>query len=251
MKLHYIEKGNGNITLVFLHYFGGAANTWNEVMNRLQNEFRCIAVDMLGFGKSPAINQTISVDNSTDTLIELLENLNLRNYILIGHSMGGKIAINAAAKDLKGLLRLILIAPSPPSAEPMTEQERNDMFTAFGNKEAVKKMIQNAVFNPLPEDVFLKEVNNNLQTSQAGWQSWPKLGSKEIIIDRMKDVHVPLSIFYGDKDKRFTMRFLENEYSRYFLTFALTEIKNSGHLIPAEAPEILADEIRKTAKENL
>lgn len=245
MNLHYIQKGNGDKTLVFLHYFGGAANTWNDVIDCLQNNFTCIAVDLPGFGKSPALSHPISVDDSTNAVIGLIENLKLQNYILIGHSMGGKVAINAAAKNLKGLLQLILIAPSPPSPEPMTEKERENMLTAFGNEEDVKKMIQDVIANPLSDTLFLKEVNNNLQASQTGWQSWPQLGSKEVIIDRMKGVHVPLSVLYGDKDKKFTKQFLKKEFNQYFTTFTLTEIENSGHLLPVEAPEATATAIRK------
>ena len=245
MQLHYTDSGKGVPALVFLHYFGGAASSWEDVILHLQNEFRCIAVDLFGFGKSPAPQSQVTVQESSEKVIELIENLSLDNYVLIGHSMGAKIAADIAAKPLKGLQSLLLIAPSPPSSEPMKEKDREDMYEAFGNRDAIEKMLQNALGSMVSNDVFQREVNNNFSVSETGWKSWPELGSKEDISLQMQYVHVPVSILYGEKDKRFTKKYLEKEYSLYFKTFSLTEITGVGHLVPVEAPEKTATEIKK------
>ena len=245
MKLHYTEQGKGDTTLVFLHYFGGAVSTWQEVISYLRDEFRCIAVDLLGFGKSPSQEALISVNDSANAVIELINELQLQNYILIGHSMGGKIALRAASLQPKGLLSLVLLAPSPPTPEPMTDKEREDMNLAFSDTKKVEKMIKNAIAKPISKAAFDKEVNNNLEASSIGWHSWPQLGSKEVIVDKMADIYVPVFILYGEKDKRFTKSFLKKEFDHYFKTFGLVEIKNSGHLLPVEASEEVAREIIK------
>ncbi len=246
MRLHYTEQGKGDKTLVFLHYFGGASSTWDEVISYLQNDFRCIAIDLLGFGKSPSQEAEISVDNSANAVIELIDELQLQNYELVGHSMGAKIALYIASSQPKGLLSLVLLAPSPPTPEPMSNKEREDMLDAFGDKKKVEKMIENATAHPLATSIFEREVNNNLQASSVGWHSWPLLGSTETIIDKMADIHMPITILYGENDKRFSRSFLQKEFNRYFKTFILVEIKDSGHLLPVEAPEEVTIEIRKS-----
>lgn len=245
MKLHYTDSKPGNKILIFLHYFGGAASTWEKVISSLQDDFRCIAVDLLGFGKSPSQETLISVSDSANSVIELINSFHLQNYVLIGHSMGGKIALRVASLQPKGLLQLVLLAPSPPSPEPMTDKEREEMDDAFGNKKKVEKMLENAIAKPINKEDFDKELTNNLEASSVGWHSWTQLGSKEIITDKMEAIHIPVSILYGEKDKRFTKTFLQKEFSIYFTTFGLTEIKNSGHLLPVEAPEEVASEIKK------
>ncbi len=245
MKLHYLQTGKGNTTLVFLHYFGGAGNTWQEVISYLQNEFHCIAIDLLGFGKSPAPNKQISVESSANAVTDFLQNMNLSNYILIGHSMGGKIALNVAAKQPDNLQSLVLIAPSPPTPEPMKKGEREDMDNAFGKKEAVEKLVRSATAHPLPEEVSNKEVSNNLETSETGWHSWPRLGSQEDISGNMKDIQVPVAIICGESDKKFPKDFLQKEFSNYFSSFTVDEIPNAGHLLPVEAPEEVANAIRR------
>ena len=245
MSLHYTDTGKGIPALVFLHYFGGAASSWDGVIVHLQNKFRCIAIDLLGFGKSSAPSSQITIEESSEKVMDLIQDLSLDNYVLIGHSMGAKIAVDIAARPLKGLQSLILIAPSPPSPEPMKEKDREEMYKAFGDREAIENMLKSALGSTISDDVFEREVNNNISVSEAGWKSWPELGSKEDISSRMQDVHVPINIIYGEKDKRFTKDYLEKEYSQYFKTFSLTEIKGVGHLLPVEAPEKTAAEIQK------
>ena len=245
MHLHYTDNGQSAPTLVFLHYFGGAASSWNEVIIHLQNEFRCIAIDLYGFGHSPAPTSQVTVEGSSENVRELIQYLTLTNYILIGHSMGAKIAVDVAAKSPKGLQGLILIAPSPPSPEPMKEKDRQDMCNAFGNRKAIEKMLKNALGSAIPDEVFEREVQNNLLVSETAWKSWPESGSKEDISLRMQYVNVPVHILYGEKDKRFTKKFLQREYSQYFKTFSLIEVMDAGHLVPVEAPEKAAEEIQK------
>lgn len=245
MSLHYTDSEKGSHVLIFLHYFGGAASSWEDVILHLRDEFRCIAVDLYGFGKSPSPQHRLSVEESSRKVTELIEDLSLANYILIGHSMGAKIAIDVAASQTKGLQSVVLIAPSPPSPEPMKDKDREEMCEAFRKKEMVKKMLRNALGSTVADNVFMREVSNNLSASETAWKSWPELGSKEDISPRMHSVHVPVAILYGEKDKRFTKAFLEKEYSQYFKTFSLTGISDAGHLVPVEAPQKVADEIRR------
>ncbi len=245
MSLHYTDSGKGNPALVFLHYFGGSSGSWNDVIVHLQNEFRCIAIDLFGFGKSSTTQSQITVEESSEKVLELIEKLLPGNYVLIAHSMGAKIAVNIAAKPLKGLQSLILIAPSPPSPEPMEEADRKNMYDAFGKRENIENMLKNALGSAISNDVFEREINNNLSVSEGAWKSWTEIGSKEDISSQMQHVHVSVAILYGENDKRFTKKYLDKEYSQYFKTFPLTEIQNTGHLVPVESPQETAIEIRK------
>lgn len=241
MQLYYTDSGKGAPALVFLHYFGGASSSWEDVISSLGEHYRCIAVDLFGFGKSPAPQSLLSVEESSEKVMALIESLSLTNYILIGHSMGAKIVVDIASRPVKNLRSVILIAPSPPSPEPMKDEDRQDMIEAFGKKEAVEKMIQNALGSNVSNTIFEREVNNNLSASEMAWKSWAEHGSLEDISLRMQYISVPVHIIYGENDNRFTKKFLEKEYGKYFKTFTLTEVKDAGHLVPIEAPQKVAE----------
>jgi 3-oxoadipate enol-lactonase len=92
LSFNLLETGSGEPALLFLHYWGGSARTWNAVMLRLSTDFRCIAYDQRGWGQSDAPAQGYSIQDLAFDARQILEALRLRRYVLIGHSMGGKVA---------------------------------------------------------------------------------------------------------------------------------------------------------------
>lgn len=121
---NFIESGAGETALVYLHYFGGSSNTWSQVIDKLNDDFHCIAIDLQGFGASQSSGKELSVSGNAQSVADVIETLQLKKYVLIGHSMGGKIALSLASRKAFGLEKLILIAPSPATPEPMNIKER-------------------------------------------------------------------------------------------------------------------------------
>ena len=84
-------SGAGHPALVMMHFLGGSAREWDEVSAILCPRFQCIAVDLPGFGAAAEI-PGYSVEHMADAVADLLGHLRLERYILIGHSMSGKVA---------------------------------------------------------------------------------------------------------------------------------------------------------------
>jgi pimeloyl-ACP methyl ester carboxylesterase len=87
----YQSIGNGP-TLIFLHGFLGSGDNWQAIVAELAPDYRCIALDLLGFGESskPALNYTIW--HQIELLQQFITALELENVHLIGHSYGGWLA---------------------------------------------------------------------------------------------------------------------------------------------------------------
>ncbi len=99
IKLFVKDEGNGQPALVFLHFWGGSSQTWNGVTAILKDKFRCISYDHRGWGRSEKTPTGYSIESLASDTLALIETLNLDNYILVGHSMGGKVAQYIAAKN--------------------------------------------------------------------------------------------------------------------------------------------------------
>ena len=88
----YVEKcGSGEPAIVFLHYWGGTSRTWNKVVAQLQSKFTTVAYDARGWGRSDRRAAGYKLSDLADEALSLIERLGIKTYILVGHSLGGKI----------------------------------------------------------------------------------------------------------------------------------------------------------------
>ncbi|MDV3347545.1 alpha/beta hydrolase [Leptolyngbyaceae cyanobacterium CCMR0082] len=113
----YIEYGvQDNPVLLFLHGFLGESSLWRLLMERLADRYRCIALDLLGFGRSSKPKLKYTIWHQTAFVSEFIAALKLTNVTLIGHSYGGwassALAIEQADTNAFLLEYLILIAPA-------------------------------------------------------------------------------------------------------------------------------------------
>jgi len=93
VKLYYEEQGKGP-PLLLIHGFGASTFTWRFVVPELAKTHRVIAVDLKGFGQSDKpFDERYSVVDQAELLAQLIEEKDLRNLTLVGHSFGGGVAL--------------------------------------------------------------------------------------------------------------------------------------------------------------
>ena len=110
-KVRAVVAGKGEPTLVLIHGFGDHLMTWRAVVDRLATRHRVIAFDLPGIGVSEKPYAQYTLDAMTDRVRGLLADLP-GPLILVGHSMGGQIALNVALTDSTRIGALVLIAPA-------------------------------------------------------------------------------------------------------------------------------------------
>jgi pimeloyl-ACP methyl ester carboxylesterase len=91
LEIYAEEEGEGNSEFVLIQYSGGSHRTWSEVIARLCNRFWCIAVDLLGWGNSDRRAKDYGPYAQVDDVEGVVDRLNVKDFVLIGHSMGGTI----------------------------------------------------------------------------------------------------------------------------------------------------------------
>ncbi len=243
--LNVFEAGVGNYnktrpSLVFLHYFGGSSQSWTEVIARLADDYHCVAPDLRGFGESEDSVETFTIEDYADDVQELIALLELENFVLIGHSMGGKFALALAARNPKGLQSLILLAPSPPTAEPIPETERKRLLTTHGNRCVATETVCKAAGIKLSAELFERSITDNLRSSKAAWRAWLECGSRADISEMMKNINVPVLLISGENDKAIGKKVIEREVVRRLKGAKLVVVPDAGHLLPMEVPETVA-----------
>jgi len=99
VKLFYEEKGQGSPVLL-IHGFGASTYTWRRIAPALAETHRVIAVDLKGFGQSDKpFDERYSIFDQAELLKQLIEENDLRDLTLVGHSFGGGVALLLALDD--------------------------------------------------------------------------------------------------------------------------------------------------------
>ena len=111
LSFNVLESGSGEPALLFLHYWGGSARSWNAVTSQLSTNFRCIAYDQRGWGQSDAPEQGYSIRDLALDAKHIVEALHLRRYVLVGHSMGGKVLSSWHRSGRQGWWDLFWLRP--------------------------------------------------------------------------------------------------------------------------------------------
>ena len=106
MKLHAIEYGAGSETLVILHGLLGSAQNWHSAARMLDSKVRVVIPDQRNHGISPH-DPEHSIEAMRRDLEKLIDQRHLKKFYLLGHSMGGHVAMNFAfhyPEKLHGLI---------------------------------------------------------------------------------------------------------------------------------------------------
>ncbi|MDO4781783.1 MAG: alpha/beta fold hydrolase [Capnocytophaga felis] len=178
----YKKAGKGK-TVILLHGFLESCEVWNELIEVLEKDFHFIVPDLLGHGKTPAISKIHTMEMMAQQVLSILENENIEECILVGHSMGGYVSLAFAEKypqKVKGVI-LMNSTPLPDSDEKKANRER--VVNLVDNDKTF--FIRNSVTNLFSEEnkLLMKEkiekiINIALQTPAEGIKA-ASLGMKD------------------------------------------------------------------------
>ncbi len=104
--IHYQVYGSGEFTLLFVHGWGINQTYWDYQVDVLQADYKIVSMDLPGFGKSGKERDQWTVEAYGEDVNRLIDQLQLKQVILIGHSMGGEVILEAALNN-KEVLALI------------------------------------------------------------------------------------------------------------------------------------------------
>lgn len=230
------------LTILALHYWAGSGREYQGLRAALPAGTQLLSPDLPGFGAQAApAGFDFSVAHYATWLAEFAAKHKLLNYCVIGHSMSGKMALALAARRPAGLRRLVLLAPSPPTPEPMTAAARAAALAAFGQPAEAEKTFQRITQRPLLAAQRNLVVADNLRTSRAGWDAWLQGGMRENISALLPALEVPCAVLVGGCDRAITLA-TQRRHTLPWLPAGtvLHEAPGAGHLLPLEASAAVA-----------
>lgn len=245
IQLHVEQQGAGAPAIVFLHYWGGSTRTWRHVTEALADDFRTVAIDQRGWGKSDAPASGYALANMADDAQAVIDTLDLERYILVGHSMGGKVVQLVASRNPRGLIGVVLVAPAPPSPLALPLIVRQGMAQAYRSRDSIVTTVEQVLApGGLNAEDLETVIADSLGGASAAKEAWPLVTSQEDIAEAVAEIDVPVIVISGEDDRVDPPEVLRRELLSRIPHAQLCVLPNVGHLSPLEAPGRIAELIR-------
>ncbi len=255
----YMDEGQGKETILFVHGLGSYAPAWKKNIAGLKANYRCIAIDLPGFGRSSKNDYKSSMSFYADIVHEFIDSLGLDQVILAGHSMGGQISIIATLKKPERIKKLILVAPA--GIETFTEGEKDwfrDAITAKAVMLTPLSSIEENLghnFYKFPKEAQFMIKDRYAMTGCGDDFLWYCKANErcvqgmvnEPVFRDLGSLNLPTLIVFGEADKLIPNRYLNGGSTRKIGELANMKIKQSelfmvkkaGHFVSFEK----ADEV--------
>lgn len=125
LNLHYLKWGNGKVPVVMLHGLRGFAQTWQDLVDALGNDFTFYALDQRGRGDSDwGPTENYNADSYVKDLSCFVDHLALDRFVLIGHSLGGQNAVEFARQYPERVMAMVIEDIGPGSSKQGKGAER-------------------------------------------------------------------------------------------------------------------------------
>ena len=239
IKLRYVDVDKRDdkppgISLVFVHGAGSSHLIWALQIREFSKEYRTVALDLSGHGKSEGgANQTSIDPGFTGELAALVEHLNLDDFILVGHSMGGGVAMSYTLKnDVSKPLALVLIDTS-------FELQLSKLRTGF-IKETIDDRVyffKHRVYEDYTESYQLKKLDDDMRLSHPMVMARDMGACRNFeIVDRVGEIDIPVFILVGEHDDIITP-VMASQLEKKLPRADIAVVKNADHIPMVENPE--------------
>lgn len=253
VELFYRDKGNGE-ALIILHGLYGSSDNWQSVARLLTPRFRVISIDLRNHGKSPHHPSHTYPDMAND-IVQLLDKLVIKQACLLGHSMGGKVAMQLAITYPERVSSLIVADISPVSYKSLFSHspqsvEHLNILHALGllnpstllSRDDADQQLAQWITNDQVRQFLLK---NLVRTgTHFKWQLNIDALTKQLpqILDAIttdnetKPFEKP-SLFIRGEKSNYILDEHEPEIKKWFPMSELVTLFDAGHWLHAEQPE--------------
>lgn len=246
VEIAYSILGKGEPAIVFVHEWASDKNIWKNQVGFLSKKYKVVAIDLAGHGQSGLERKAYKMKLFGDDISAVVNYLQLNKVIIVGHSLGG-IAALEAAKSLKGKIVGIIGVDTYQSFDVGETSQKTELFlNAFKNNydESIKGYLGNLFYSnadtslvnttilnakKIPGDIAIDILRNMLQYNYE---------------QNIKEVKTKVISINGDK---FPVDLNKNK--KVLPDYECKIIPNTSHYLMVEQPKIFNDVLLETIKE--
>ncbi|MDA3942439.1 MAG: alpha/beta hydrolase [Bacteroidetes bacterium] len=256
VELAYVDEGKGKETIIFIHGLGSYLPAWKKNIEELKHDYRCIAIDLPGYGKSSKLPHSGQMTYYAAVVNDFVEALDLEQVYLAGHSMGGQISMVTALTYPEIVKGLILAAPAGFEEFSSGQKQwfRDVMTLNAVMKTPVEAIKTNLYYNfyNMPKDAEFMITDRISMRSAVDFEAYCYAVVQSVngmvdesLLNHLQEIKQPVLIIFGEKDNLIPNRFLNPGFTRKIAETGHEKIPNSqlvmlpktGHFLQFENPK--------------
>ncbi|MCX6174899.1 MAG: alpha/beta hydrolase [Ignavibacteriales bacterium] len=249
-EIAYTIQGKGEQALVFVHGWSCNKSYWDEQVKTFSPKYKVVTIDLAGHGESGQNRKNFTPKSFGADIAAVVNKLNLKKVIMIGHSMGGADIIEAAVL-LKGrVIGLIGADTFQDLTQTMSKGQAEQFLKPFRENfiQAASGFVK-SMFTTTSDTILVKRVVKDISSAS------PDIAINTLLnlftynaVPSLKKINLPIISINND---RYTMQIKEN--SKYVKSFKVKIMKGIGHFImledPAKFDQLLQESIDELTKQ--
>ena len=249
VEIAYTVQGNGTLALVFVHGWCCDATYWKKQVPALAPDYTVVTLDLAGHGQSGTNRKEWTMEAYGADVAAVVEALDLKSVVLIGHSMGGHVNIEAAKKMPDPVIALVGVDTYQDLAHTIPEEQKDPFLAAFkADFAGTTNGFVRGMFPPDADSTLVDWVAADMASAppEVGIGSMESLLSHEVF--GFKELEIPIYCINSDK---FPTNIEAGKKKAY--AFSVKLVPGRGHFLHMEDPhafnELLEEIIDEIAGE--
>ena len=203
--VYFTQQGKGRV-VVLLHGFLENSTMWQDVANHLSKKHRVICIDLLGHGQTDNLGYIHTMADQAQMVKAVLKHLHLRKVVLVGHSMGGYVALAFAKLYPENIKGLCLLNSTSLADSKTKKQDRNRAIALVKkNPKTFIKVAIPSLFSDTNRIVYKTEIkvvtNEALKVSKQGIvAALEGMKQRNDLTSVLQNKNLESLLFIGDED---------------------------------------------------
>ena len=237
-RIAYRTVGDGPDVLLFLHPWGasGTGRFWNLLLEELDLTTRRIVLpDLRGHGHSAPSSTGYGVAQLASDTIAVLDEVGAREVILVGHSVGSRIAQYLAATQPERVRGQVLFAPVPASELPLSDEVLATWLECARDREKWAALMAQFTKDPPTPAIIDAYFDDLTLAARPGLAGLFDLCRRDGFAEALASIAAPTLLVVGTHDRAFPFPLVKTQIQEKITGARLVEI-DAGHEIPLERP---------------
>lgn len=250
-NIAYQVLGRGDISIVFVHGWSCDSTYWSEQLDYFSQKYQVITIDLGGHGASDVVRDDYTIESFGDDVVTVLDQINSDKFILVGHSMGGPVVVDAAGKFGNRIEAVVGVDTlKNVDTEPLSKEAARQAWAPFADdfENSIAAFVRNSFFIETSPPELINRVSSDMASAdpRIALSAGAGLATYDTPAAVKKIANIPLTLINAAEDPT-SIEALDHVHGNYNVII----IPDCGHFVMMEKQDqfndTLSSEIERLA----